>query len=196
MFTVWVFFSLANNGSQMSSFPGPPPKLVNGPVWTIEKQLSKPDFFLVPACFWHKAEQGAHWPLVMEGNALREPGSWLQGWEHHVPLLSCWRFFRQCYRLSNEKTFPSFPSPLSSKIIRVVILLYKKQNVTWATMSWLPTYPPVPPLGWLQRKQGFLLPGSAGQSLNLQLGSAQAELRGCRKFLSSSLILRTPFTSW
>lgn len=42
------FFSAANNGSQMSSFPGPPPKHVNGPVWTIEKQLSKPDFFF----FW------------------------------------------------------------------------------------------------------------------------------------------------
>lgn len=107
------FFSPANNGSQMSSFPGPPPKHVNGPVWTIEKQLSKPDFFLVPACFWHKAEWGAHWPLVMEGNALREPGSWLQGWEHHVPFGAASNSLASATACPMRKLFLHFP-PLSA----------------------------------------------------------------------------------
>lgn len=35
--------------------------------------------------------------------------------------------------------------------------MFKKQTVTSATISWLPTYPSVPPLRWFKRKQDFLL---------------------------------------
>ena len=52
VFTVWVFFSPANNGSQMSSFPGPLPSM-----WMVLFEIYRSSFqnqTLFPACFWHR----------------------------------------------------------------------------------------------------------------------------------------------
>lgn len=158
---------------------GPLPTLANGPVWTRNSSPPTPP----PACFWQSIQlSGA--PLAFSYGRARHQGAWVLGfmggsvmrlsWANAAPFPSIWR----------NLFFNSLLS-LSSGIFRVLIFMFKKQTVTTATINWLPTPPSLPPLGWLERKQDFLLPGSSGQSL-LQPGSAQPSPGSGRKSLSSS----------
>lgn len=145
---------------------GPLPTIVNGPVWTRSSVPPTPP----PACFWQCIKlSGA--PLAFSYGRARHQGAWVLdfmagsvmwlSWVNAAPFPSIWR----------NLSFNSLLS-LSSKVFRVLIFMFKKQTVTSATINWLPTHPSLPPLGWFERKQDFLLPGSTGQSL-LQPGSAQ-----------------------
>lgn len=145
---------------------GPLPTIVNGPVWTRSSVPPTPPL----ACFWQCIKlSGA--PLAFSYGRARHQGAWVLdfmagsvmwlSWVNAAPFPSIWR----------NLSFNSLLS-LSSKVFRVLIFMFKKQTVTSATINWLPTHPSLPPLGWFERKQDFLLPGSTGQSL-LQPGSAQ-----------------------
>lgn len=76
VFTECMFFSAVNNGSQMPSFPGPPPKHVEWACWNYRGAAFKTRLF--PACFWQCMKRsGAQGLWSREGHALTEPGFWI-----------------------------------------------------------------------------------------------------------------------
>lgn len=187
VYSVCVFFLQLTMVPKCLPSLGPLPSTVNGPVWMIVQERSKPGFHSCLFLAAHKAKWGALSFWLWEGKALTgqvlnfEAGSVL------------WPSWAKCSCFSKwlRKTFVQFLPRLRSKVTGVGILCLRNRRrlqhnqltsyTSLCTTSWVieeETRFPPPRLRWTE-------PPPAWVSPVLALGLQEV-----------SVILLTPFTSW